>query len=211
MEGDMMRLTSRCALAAIGILLGFAFAPLSASATPPGPQASWSRLATVCPGTTIVVTLADGRRLQRLMVEPQSDTLVVADLTRIRSRATRDALFNLLRQDPAKFTVSARVEEDGRSMEVVERLDRQSILVVARPTPHRFDPGAVGWLLNTSGPCPNCDAAQTLFGSTVLPSPMPAAERPTTGEVLYVSPTAESPALPDVLTWSQLREWLKRR
>jgi len=204
----MRHLTCRSSLAAAGILLfGCLFVPTVASAQPPGANIGWSRLATVPAGTPVIVTLADGRRLQRLMVNAGSDVLVVADLTGIRSRADRDALLNLLRNHPAKFMVAATTQEAGRPIQVVERFDRRSILMVARPPSHRLDPGGLGWFLGRSGPCPNCDARQTLFGSTVLPSPLPAAPA-ATSEVLYAAQALQASALPQTLTWPRLHQWL---
>lgn len=92
----MRHLTSRSSLAASILLLGCMFVPTAASAPPRAANAGWSGLATISPGTPIVVTLSDGRRLQRLMVNAGSDVLVVADLGRIRARADRDALFDSL-------------------------------------------------------------------------------------------------------------------
>lgn len=96
---------------------------------------------------------------------------------------------------------------DARNtIHVVERFDRSSILTIERSMSHRWNPGVLGWFLASSGPCPNCDAAQTLFGSTVLPSPLPAAA--TTGEVLYAAQALQAAALPHTLTWPRLHQWL---
>jgi hypothetical protein len=205
----MTHATSRYALAWFALLLGCLAVPLAASAAPTSANTGWSRLATVSPGTAIVVTLSDGRRLQRYIVSADSNALVVADLSRLRSNDRRNALVELLRNEPTKFVASTSVEEGERRLEIVERFERQSILMVARPRPYRFEPGVLGWFLARSGPCPNCDAAQTMFGSTVLPSPLKRTAAPgTTGEVLYAALMLPASDLPDVLTWPRLHEWL---
>ena len=204
----MRQLTSRSSLTAVGILLfGCLVVPTAASAPQSGANTGWSRLATVPAGTPVIVTLADGRRLQRLMVNAGSDGLVVADPGRIQSRADRNALLSLLRNHPARFMVAATTQEAGRPIQVVERFDRRSIVMVARPPSHRLDSGVPGWFFGHSGPCPNCDARQTLFGSTVLPSPLPAAPA-TTGQVLYAAQALQTSALPQTLTWPRLHQWL---
>jgi hypothetical protein len=211
-------------LAAGVLLLGCMFVPTAVSAGQRGANTGWSRLTTVPAGTAVVVMLADGRSLQRLIVNAGPDVLVVADVARVHSSADREALLNLLRNDPIRFAVSASVVEAGRSIAVVERFDRRSILCVARPSSHGWDPGLLGWFLAGAGPCPNCDAAQTLRrvgpatgtsdhipgpfnGRTVLPSPLPATH-PATGEVLYAAQLLDPAALPATLTWPRLHEWL---
>ena len=211
-------------LAAGVLLLGCMFVPTVVSAGQQGANTGWSRLATVPAGTRVIVGLDDGRRLERVIVNAGPDALIVADLTRVRSSADREALLNLLRNDPIRFAVSASVVEAGRSITVVERFDRRSILSVARPSSHGWNPGLLGWFLAGAGPCPNCDATQTLRrvgtatgtpdhipgpfnGRTVLPSPLPATH-PTTGEVLYAAQLLDLDALPATLTWPRLHEWL---
>jgi hypothetical protein len=206
----MPHVTCRSALTGAALLL-FAclFGSLAASAAPLPQATSWSRLATVSPGTAVVVSLSDGRHLQRYIVSVDSDALVVADLNRISSSDRRSAALDLLRNQPARFMASATIEDAGQRVEIVERFDRQSILTVARPDPYRFKPGILGWFLASSGPCPNCDARQTIpLGRTVLPSPL-SASAASRGDVLYEARPLRADALPHDLTWPRLQEWLR--
>jgi len=77
----------------------------------------------------------------------------------------------------------------------------------ARPAALKL-PKVVSWMLNTGGPCPNCDAAQTWVGRkpTPLPSPLPPQRK--LGPVPTAPITPEpSPSLNplDEMTWSELR------
>jgi hypothetical protein len=69
-------------------------------------------------------------------------------------------------------------------------------------------PKVVTWMLNTAGPCPNCDAAQTWVGRkpTPLPSPIPArrASTPAPGTPVTSEP-AVTPNPLDHVTWEQWR------
>ncbi len=184
--------------------------PTVAAASPAAPQApGWSRLMAVSPGDPVVVTLADGRRMERRLVGADWDALVVADLNRVAAGNRRRKMLELLRTDPATFAASANIDQDGRRIGVVQRLDRASIATVTRPRPYRFQPGVLGWFLAFSGPCPNCDAAQTLSGETVFPSPL--AARPDAGELLYAATNLPDVGAPSDLTWAGLREWLAQR
>jgi hypothetical protein len=96
---------------------------------------------------------------------------------------------------------------------VVQRFDRSSIVTVAKPRPVVFTLSPpLRWLLAYSGPCANCDTAQTALagGSTPLPSPLPRRPEPAPlwGEVLYQSPTALAPNPLDDTSWQQLKPLL---
>jgi hypothetical protein len=95
---------------------------------------------------------------------------------------------------------------------VVQRFDRASIVTVAKPRPLVFTlPPPLQWMLAHSGPCPNCDAAQTaLDGETPIPSPLPrrAAADPLMGEALYRAPTALDLNPLDAVSWGQLKPLL---
>ncbi len=193
----------------IFLILSLAFISPSASQEP-ARRAGWAELSAVPPGTAVVVSLADGRRLERNFAVTTSDELVTLDLTAVSSSNRRNEVLNLLRAAPEK-TLGAMiyVEESGRRIAVVQRFERAEIVAVERPRPSVFEvPKVVSWVLNTTGPCPNCDANQTWAGrkETPLPSPLPArhAQEGTAGGVLYLAPTAAPNPL-DQMTWEQVR------
>jgi hypothetical protein len=204
----MTHVTFRSTLAGLALLLiGCLGARLPASAAPIQPTPGWSRLATVPPGTAIVVSLDDGRHLQRAFVTVDADRLTVADISRLRSSELRRTALQMIRDNPAGFRLSATFEEEGQRVQIVERFDRQSILAVERPGSNRRDPGILAWFFTGAGPCPNCDARQTiLLGRTVLPSPL-GASAATRRDVLYEVQPLRSGPLPHDLTWPRLREW----
>jgi hypothetical protein len=200
-----LRFAFSCVWAALMVAVASAVTTAAGPSQAPG----WSRLMTVSPGDPVVVTLADGRRVERRVVGADWSELVVADLNRVAAGDRRRKMLDLLRTDPVRFAASANIDQEGRRVGVVERLDRASIITVTRPRPCRFQPGVLGWLLAFSGPCPNCDASQTLFGDTVFPSPLGA--RPDAGELLYAATPLSDGAVPTDLTWAALREWLAQR
>ncbi|HEX7486731.1 MAG TPA: hypothetical protein VF332_11295 [Vicinamibacterales bacterium] len=185
-----------------------ATAAMAASESPP-PRTGWAGLSGVAPGTAVIVLLNDGRRLERYVVGTTADSLVAVDLSLIASRDRREQVLSLVRESPQRFLSATDVEADGRRVPVVQRFDRASIVTVAKPRPLVFTvPPPLRWMLAYSGPCPNCDAAQTaLNGETPLPSALPrrAAADPLMGEVLYRAPMALTPNPLDSQSWEQLK------
>ena len=195
----------------VTVLLLTTFAATAAGGPPP-PRTGWAELSGVAPGTAVVVSLKDGRRLERHMVGTTSDSLITIDLSAITSRGRREEVLSLVRASPQRYLSAAYAEEDGRRVPVVQRFDRAAIVMVAKPRPLVFTLSIpIRWMLAYSGPCPNCDTAQTaLDGTTPLPSPFPRREAtdPLLGKVLYRSPTALAPNPLDDVPWSQMRQLL---
>jgi hypothetical protein len=68
-------------------------------------------------------------------------------------------------------------------------------------------PTVVNWLLNSAGPCPNCDAAQTWVGRKPTPlfSPLPARRASTPYPGSSVAPEPAAPPNPlDQLAWERV-------
>jgi hypothetical protein len=174
-------------------------------------RAGWAELSGVAPGTAVIVLLDDGRRLERLIVGTTADTLITVDLSRIASRDRRGQVLALIHDRPQQYFTRAFVEGNGVLIPVVQRFDRNAIALVARPKPLVFTPPApLAWMLSSSGPCPNCDAAQTALGPTPLPSPLPrrVAPGPLMGKILYAAPAATSLNPLDAVPWPQLQPLL---
>jgi hypothetical protein len=179
---------------------------------PPVRRTGWAEFSGVPPGTSVVVLLNDGRRLERYMVGTTGDSLIAIDLSEVNSRDRRELVLSLVRESPQRYLSATYVEVDGNRVPVVQRFDRASIVTVARPRPVVFTLSApLRCMLSYSGPCPNCDAAQTaLNGETPIPSPLHGrtAADPLMGEVLYRAPTALAPNPLDTVPWGQLRPLL---
>jgi hypothetical protein len=172
-----------------GILLAFlCLGARTSGAQPDVRRTGWAELSRVEPGTTIVVQLTDGRRLERHMVGATADALDTVDVSSVASRDRR------------------------AQIPITQRIDRAMIVTVSRPKSVVFVlPTPVDWLLHYAGPCPNCDTAQTaLTGQTPLPSPLPrkADVDPLVGKVIYRAPAAAFPNPLDSLTWTQLQPLL---
>lgn len=204
-----------CSRFGVGIVLLLtmvaATAALAAGEQPP-PRTGWAELSGVSPGTAVVVWLDDGRRLERHMVGTTGDSLITVDLSLIASRDRRDEILALVRESPRQFLSTTYVEAGGSRVSVVQRFDRDSIVIVAKPRPLIFTLSPpLRWMLAYSGPCPNCDTAQTVpNGTTPLPSPFPRREAadPLMGKVLYRTPAALGPNSLDDVPWSRLRPLL---
>lgn len=205
MDGVRTRHSVGVGLLATAIAAG----ALVSGAEPPERQAGWAELSRVGPGTAIVVSLTDGRHLERHMVATTGETLITLDLSSIASRDGRNQVLSLLRQTPQRYLADGYVEDGGKRFLVVQRFDRASILAVARPRPLVLTmPAPLRWMLSYAGPCPNCDPAQTAFGGrTPLPSPLPRRMRagPLMGEAIYLAPTSTTPNPLDLLSWERTR------
>lgn len=178
---------------------------------PSARRTGWADLSGVPPSTSVVVVLTDGRRLERHVVGTTAEALITVDVSAIASRARREQILALLRDSPQQYSGTAFVEDDGRRIPIVQRFDRASIVVVARPKPLVFKPSApLSWLLSYSAPCPNCDVAQTAFGTTPLPSPLARHASPASlfGEVLYAAPSLASLDTLGPMTWGQVKDML---
>jgi hypothetical protein len=76
-----------------------------------------------------------------------------------------------------------------------------------QPPPFKL-PTVVSWLLNSAGPCPNCDAVQTWVGRKPTPlfSPLPAGKHGDARAGHLVSPApATAPNPLDQVAWEQWR------
>jgi len=181
----------------------------ASSAEPAEKRTGWAELSRVEPGTAIVVHLTDGRRLERLMVDTTADALNTVDLTLVAPGDRRAQILDLVRKYPQRYAVPVLVEQDGTRIQITQRIDRATIVIVSRPRSTVFKLRApVEWLLHYAGPCPNCDTTQTaLTGQTPLPSPLPGKPPtdPYLGEVLYRAPAPVAANPLDDLTWEQLR------
>jgi hypothetical protein len=186
----------------------------SAASEQPVRRTGWAELGAVAPGAAVVVLLDDGRRLERHIVGTTADTLITVDLSRIALRDRREQVLALIHDRPQQYFTRAFVEANGVLIPIVQRFDRTSIVAVARPRPLVFSPPApLAWMLSNSvysGPCPNCDAAQTALGPTPLPSPLPrrAASDSLVGEMLYAAPAATAINPLDAVSWQQLKPLL---
>jgi hypothetical protein len=192
---------------ALGFLLPLLFSAAFSSALAsdqPARRSGWEELSALSPGTAILVTLDDGRRLERYFALATADQLVTLNLSDVSSRARRDEVLKLLRAAPQR-TAGAMIyaEDRGRDIPIVQRFQRTAVVSVELPRPFAFEvPGPLGWLLNVGGPCPDCDAAQTWVGRKPTPLPSPA----TAGRsaVVYLAPSAAPNPL-DAVAWDQLR------
>lgn len=174
-------------------------------------RTGWADLSAVAPSTAVVVVLTDGRRLERRVVGTTAEALITVDLSAIASRDLRERVLALMRDSPQQYSGAVFVEDDGKRIPIVQRFDRASIVVVARPKPLVFRPSApLSWLLSYSAPCPNCDAVQTAFGATPLPSPLArqASLAPLIGEVLYAAPSVAALDMLGPMTWRQMKDML---
>jgi hypothetical protein len=196
-----------------GILLAFlCLGARTSGAQPDVRRTGWAELSRVEPGTTIVVQLTDGRRLERHMVGATADALDTVDVSSVASRDRRAQILDLVRKSPERYTGPVFVDQNGTRIPITQRIDRAMIVTVSRPKSVVFVlPTPVDWLLHYAGPCPNCDTAQTaLTGQTPLPSPLPrkADVDPLVGKVIYRAPAAAFPNPLDSLTWTQLQPLL---
>ena len=209
----MNRTRSRGVVAALLLLATAVPGALLAGAAnePSARQTGWADLSAVPPSTSVVVVLTDGRRLERHVVGTTAEALITVDLSAVASRDLRKQVLVLMRDSPQQYFGAAFVEDDGKRIPIVQRFDRASIVVVARPKPLVFRPSApLSWLLSYSAPCPNCDAAQTAFGTTPLPSPLArqASPAPLIGEVLYAAPSVAALDMLGPMTWRQVKDML---
>jgi hypothetical protein len=194
----------------VAVLLALPCLALAASGAEPAEKPTgWAELSGIKPGTAIVVLLSDGRHLERFLVSATADALNTVDLSLVSSRNRRGQILDLVREYPERYEKPVFVEQDGTLLPITQRIDRSSIVLVSRPKSMVFVLRTpVDWMLHYSGPCPNCDTAQTaLTGRTPLPSPLPrkAEIDPLLGEVLYRAPAAAAAKALDDLTWEQLR------
>jgi hypothetical protein len=191
-------------LAVLGVVLGAAAPAQDALAASEPSSPPWSTLHSLRAGTTVVVTLHDGRRLARQLISIDESGIRVLDPTRVTSPALRDKVKDLLATTPDTLATLYTTTEDGVRIPLTERINRADIVLVTRDRlawARRIETSPWAWLLAKATGCPGCDSSQTLFGPTVLPG----SGAKTGPEIVYAAPT-DSALWP--MPWSELRTWL---